>query len=126
VYGTERGDGNLLDGFAAAWARGESLSAADDQRMTPIHVEEVVREVLARVGSAGLVHVSGREAASRWELAERLRVALGHPPERLTRIQLGTLFPGRPLDTRLTSDVSPRWTLAAGIEAVAANYRAPA
>lgn len=126
VYGTRRGDGTLLDGFAAAWARGEPVSAATDQLMTPIHVEDAVRTVLARLDVPGPLHVCGRESASRWELAERLRIALGHDAAVLRPMLLGELFPERPTDTRMQSDVVPTWTLERGIAAVAANYAAPA
>ncbi|MEZ6183562.1 MAG: sugar nucleotide-binding protein [Planctomycetota bacterium] len=123
VYGTTRGDGTLLDGFAQAWARGEVVRAATDQLMVPIHLEDVLREVLARLDARGVLHVCGRESASRYDLAEGLRVALGLDPARLEAIRLGELFPERPLDTRLVSDVAPRWTLAQATAAVAANYR---
>ena len=122
VYGTRRGDGTLLDGLAAAWARGEPVSAATDQLMTPIHVEDAVRAVLERLDAPGPLHVCGRESASRWELAERLRIALGHDAAMLRPLLLGDLFPERPTDTRMLSDVNPAWTLARGISAVAANY----
>jgi len=122
VYGTRRGDGTLLDGFAAAWARGETISAATDQLLTPIHVDDAVRAVLERIDRPGLLHVCGRESASRWELAERLRVALGHDAAVLRPIVLGALFPERPTDTRMLSDVEPTWTLERAVAAVAANY----
>ncbi len=79
VYGTERGDGSLFTAWAEALQRDESIRCAHDQRLAPVHIDDVGRAVRAvwDKGLSGVYNLCGAEALSRYELAARLAAALG-------------------------------------------------
>jgi dTDP-4-dehydrorhamnose reductase len=132
VYGTERGEGTLLDEMAASLSAGAKVRAAADQIMTPVRVEDVVDSVLALAdaGIRGVVNVCGPERRSRLELAVALAEALGPGAGTVEEISLDDLGEGftRPkrtdlLATRLLAETDLRPApVSAAIPVVAANY----
>ncbi len=133
IYGTQRGDGTLLDEIASALVSGKEVRAATDQFFSPTHVDDLVRAITAiqNIGLRGTINVCSPDAVSRYHVAASLAAALGLPPSRVTPISLHDL-PGmsnRPLNTsmectRLTVEIGPAFTpLPSAIELVAAQWK---
>jgi dTDP-4-dehydrorhamnose reductase len=132
VYGTERGEGTLLDEMAAQMAAGEKVRAASDQVMTPVLASDVVEAVfaLADADTRGVVNVCGPERRSRLELAVALAETIGAAAGSVEEISLDDLGEGftRPKKTDLVAtrllaetDLRPA-PVSAAIPVVAANY----
>ncbi|MEM6750378.1 MAG: sugar nucleotide-binding protein [Planctomycetota bacterium] len=73
------GRGGLLDELARGLARPGVMRVATDQRFCPIGVSDAARAIalLLDRGVEGVVHVAGPSAVTRFEMAQRLRAAMG-------------------------------------------------
>ncbi|RMD85750.1 MAG: NAD-dependent epimerase/dehydratase family protein [Candidatus Dadabacteria bacterium] len=70
VFGTEPNDGTLLTGMVDLLAQNADIKCAEDQIMSPIHIDEVVAITLALclAEKRGTFHLAGPEALSRYEV----------------------------------------------------------
>jgi dTDP-4-dehydrorhamnose reductase len=132
VYGTERGEGTLLDEMAGSLAAGRPVRAAADQVMTPVLARDVVEATFALVDRdvRGVVNVCGSERCSRLALAQAIAEALGAEPSLVRQITLDELDEDftRPKRTdlvaerlRAETDIRPV-PVSEVIPRVAANY----
>ncbi len=106
VYGTERGDGTLFDQMGSELLANREVHASEDQIFAPIWIGDVVTGIERALASkaAGIIHLAGRVAASRYEMALHLASKLGVDPhlvvkergcapDRPARILLESTFP---------------------------------
>ena len=132
IYGTQKGDGTLLDDIAKALVSGKEQRAATDQRFSPTHIADLVDAIVAvqNLGLTGTVNICAPESPSRYEVAVAIAAALGLPTSMVTAVKLHDLpgMSGRPLNTsmrcsRLTSEVGVIFTpLQTAITAIAAQW----
>lgn len=133
IYGTQKGDGTLLDEIACALLAGKEVRAATDQIFSPTHVNDLVNAVVAIQGRGlrGTVNVSASTSLSRYEVAVAIAQALALPPSRVTPVSLHDLpgMAGRPLNTslkcsRLTTEVGAVFQpLETSIESVVTQWK---
>lgn len=77
---------SFFDAAIAALARGEPRAYFADEFRTPLHLGNAA-ELLVRLlesGATGLVHLSGPERLSRFDLMRRVAAALGFDPRLIT------------------------------------------
>ncbi|MEI6033587.1 MAG: SDR family oxidoreductase [Verrucomicrobiae bacterium] len=133
IYGTQKGDGTLLDEIASALTAGKEVRAATDQIFSPTHVDDLVRAIVSiqELGLRGTINVCAPESISRCDVAICMARSLGLPDSRVAPISLHDL-PGmedRPLNTsmtcpRLTAEVGQTFApLQGSIDAVAAQWK---
>lgn len=93
VYTLQKGDGSLLDEMAARLSAGSVVRAARDQVFCPTLDSDVVQGVLAlmQAEARGVANLCAPEAASRLEMAQAIRRALGAAPELVEDISLDDL-----------------------------------
>ena len=107
VYGTENGDGTLIDEMASRLRAGEVVRAARDQVFSPVAVDSVAAAVLEvqRQGGRGIVNVCGGETWSRLGLALAVAECVGASPRLVESISLDDLDDGlsRPKDTSMVA-----------------------
>lgn len=133
IYGTEKGDGTLLDEIAQALAAGKEVRAATDQIFCPTHVDDLVSAIMAiqSAGLRGTLNVCAPAGVSRYAVAAAIAQALGLPASRVAPVALHALpgMSGRPLNTsmtcqRLTAKIGTVFSpLSNAIESVAAQWK---
>ena len=108
VFGTSFGDRTMLDEMASAFSKGQNIRAAYDQVFCPIHINDVVRAVIAlqKLNKRGLYNLCGEEVISRYDLAIRLCDLLGTSSKLVDRISLNELGENfiRPKNTSMISN----------------------
>ena len=113
VYGTSRGDGTILTGWAESLADGLSaLRAATDYISSPIHVDDTVAFLAGLVENQcrGVYHLAGPEPLSRYGMAEilieQMRAAGMSKEIALTRCSIDDFetVEGRPHDVSMIAD----------------------
>ncbi|MCK4934686.1 MAG: sugar nucleotide-binding protein, partial [Simkaniaceae bacterium] len=74
VYGTEKGDGTLLDEITRELIGKKVIRAASDQIHSPIHVKDVIHGIhkLQEIGFRGLIHFAGPDRVSRYDIAIKI------------------------------------------------------
>ena len=133
IYGTQKGDGTLLDDLAKSLQSGAEVCAATDQIFSPTHVDDLVNAIVTiqERGLCGTINVCAPEAHARYEVAVALARSLGLSSSRVTPVSLHDL-PGmssRPLNTnmrstRLAKEVGAVFTpLQVGVETIAAQWQ---
>ncbi|OGS13785.1 MAG: hypothetical protein A2234_06570 [Elusimicrobia bacterium RIFOXYA2_FULL_58_8] len=130
IFGLKKNDGTLLDEMAQTLTEGKSMRAAYDQKFCPLFVGDLLKVVagLQAAGTSGAVNACSAEKWSRYGLAAKLAAEMGVPPERVERVSLDAVLPGRPKDTsmrpeRLLRETGLAFTpLADYLKAVAAAW----
>lgn len=120
VYGTQKGDGTLLDEIANKLASGSDIKMAKNQLFCPTHVNDIVEVVhsLQAIKFNGLLNLCSPQGWSRYDVAMLMAEAMQANRNQVHPISLHDL-PGlhsRPLDTRmrpskLVMEVKPQFTL---------------
>lgn len=105
IYGTEKGDGTYFNEIIERLKRGEILRQAIDQKLTPTHIDDLVKilDISIQKKLRGLYNIVASEIYSRYDLALLVKSQLG--------ISFGEIIPcsirdfnfldNRPLDTGL-------------------------
>lgn len=93
VYGTDKGDGTLLDEIANALIHQQIVRAASDQMHSLIHIGDVIRGVirLQDKNFRGLIQFAGKDVVSRFDIATKMAKVLGVDPQLVQKISLSEL-----------------------------------
>lgn len=107
IYGTQKGDGTLLDDFAKQLVAGKKIRAATDQVFSPTFVGDLVEAIVAvqKSGINGIVNLCAPIPWSRHAVAKEMAAALHADPDLVIPVSLHD-FPGmenRPLNTSLAN-----------------------
>lgn len=131
VYGTQKGDKSLIDEMALNFFQKKEVRAASDQIFAPLHVDDVVRSVMALLMKKcrGLYNLAGDEKMSRHQLAKKIAEKMGKK-EFLKEISLDDLSETfrRPKNTvlvckKLKKELETAFmTLDQSIDIIARNY----
>lgn len=125
IYGTTKGDATLFDQMAKVLSENQRLHSAVDQMLSPIHIDDLIKEVVdLQVSKAtGIFNLTGSESLSRYDAACILANLLGKSKNLVTPISLDDITDGvkrpkgtlRPLSQRGQS-------LKQNLRTIARNY----